>query len=277
MIASKHDSNKPPLDLVDGLFYKALWGYTDRPLYIGHPEPDEVVDAVYAIDAAEGKEALLATIVRASQVVTERLLDDGETPYLQLVNVLEFGAWKYAPGNWRKGLPRARVYAAALRHVHARSEGDYKDDETGLPHLAHALCELMFLYWYVVKDIDLPDDRFVEKESRPEKQEPPQGLTARKGDVVINPKANINEPWVTRLDWPAGSSVQLVAARPADLPAEYVAAIVQYDNFSDQGVVKGSVAWVRPGSGGDWVPWKQLGVGLPKSYGWAGEWFKPIQ
>lgn len=34
--------------------------------------------------------------------------------------------------------------AAAMRHLAARAEGVLVDEESGLPHLAHAVCSLLF-------------------------------------------------------------------------------------------------------------------------------------
>lgn len=63
-----------------------------------------------------------------------------------IVNVLTYGAKKYAPNNWRKVEDaRARYYAAALRHLIAWWMGEERDKESGLPHLAHAGCCLIFL------------------------------------------------------------------------------------------------------------------------------------
>lgn len=66
-----------------------------------------------------------------------------------VVDVLEFGSKKYADNNWQK-VPNAktRYYDAALRHIDAWFNGEIKDSETGLPHLAHAICCLMFLMWF---------------------------------------------------------------------------------------------------------------------------------
>lgn len=63
-----------------------------------------------------------------------------------VVDVLGFGAAKYGPENWRK-VPelRRRYYAAALRHLAAWWMGEKTDPESGLPHLAHAGCCVMFL------------------------------------------------------------------------------------------------------------------------------------
>lgn len=63
--------------------------------------------------------------------------------------VLTFGAKKYEPNNWQKVEdPVNRYYAAALRHLIAWREGEDKDPESGLSHLAHAACNLMFLQYF---------------------------------------------------------------------------------------------------------------------------------
>lgn len=62
--------------------------------------------------------------------------------------VMEFGRKKYGKGNWRKGMQWSRLLAAVLRHLWKWSSGVTKDEETGLSHLAHATCSLMFLFVY---------------------------------------------------------------------------------------------------------------------------------
>lgn len=58
--------------------------------------------------------------------------------------VLTFGAKKYHAHNWRHGIQRSRLIGAALRHVVAYLGGEDFDPETGLLHLHHASCCLMF-------------------------------------------------------------------------------------------------------------------------------------
>lgn len=65
--------------------------------------------------------------------------------------VLTFGAKKYAPNNWKLVTPKARYYAALMRHLVAQIEHEENggkglalDEETGLPHLDHAQCCLVF-------------------------------------------------------------------------------------------------------------------------------------
>lgn len=65
----------------------------------------------------------------------------------EMAKVLTFGAGKYEPDGWRhvKGW-RWRYYAAALRHLWAYQMGQRLDPESGLHHLAHAMCCVCFLF-----------------------------------------------------------------------------------------------------------------------------------
>lgn len=67
--------------------------------------------------------------------------------------VLWYGANKYAPWNWQR-VPDAReqYFGAATRHLVAWRRGELLDPETGLPHLAHATCNLLFIAWFDWKD-----------------------------------------------------------------------------------------------------------------------------
>lgn len=64
----------------------------------------------------------------------------------EVVKVLEFGAKKYARDNWKQvENADTRYLAAAFRHLIAYNTGEEADAETGLSHLAHASCCLLFL------------------------------------------------------------------------------------------------------------------------------------
>ena len=64
----------------------------------------------------------------------------------ETIRVLQFGAQKYAVGNW-KIVPNARerYFNAAMRHLWEHHKGEMLDPETGLSHVAHAICCLMFI------------------------------------------------------------------------------------------------------------------------------------
>ena len=75
----------------------------------------------------------------------------------QIAGVLTFGARKYAPYNWQKGIEYSRLIGAALRHLFAFARGEDRDPESGLSHLAHAGCCVLFLIWMSDKRRDLDD------------------------------------------------------------------------------------------------------------------------
>lgn len=78
---------------------------------------------------------------------------------IEVAKVLEFGAKKYAAHNWKGGFAWSRLASAALRHLFAWIGGEDKDPETGLSHLAHCSCCLMFLLDFEVNHLG-QDDRY---------------------------------------------------------------------------------------------------------------------
>lgn len=84
-------------------------------------------------------------------------------PLEEVVRVLEFGANKYGDYNWRNGMNWSRVIDAVLRHIFKWLQREENDEESGLPHLAHAACGLLFLLQYK-EDFASLDDRYCEKE-----------------------------------------------------------------------------------------------------------------
>lgn len=52
-----------------------------------------------------------------------------------MVEVLEFGAKKYAAHNWKKGMPVTQLIESMLRHTHALLDGEDCDQESGLSHV----------------------------------------------------------------------------------------------------------------------------------------------
>ena len=96
---------------------------------------------------------------------------DGEKPKMNLLppkaivevaKVLTFGAEKYGAENWKELEDLQNRYTAgALRHIFAHMDGEKLDSETGLSHMAHALCCLLFKL-----EIELEDGESKEEELR---------------------------------------------------------------------------------------------------------------
>lgn len=59
--------------------------------------------------------------------------------------VLSFGAQKYSRGNWLSGLSDTNCIDSMLRHLIKYQSGEMLDEESGLHHLDHVLCNALFL------------------------------------------------------------------------------------------------------------------------------------
>lgn len=93
---------------------------------------------------------------------------DNEKPPMELLSsiamiatakVMGVGAKKYSPNNWRGGMSWTRLIGACQRHLAAFMAGEDLDPETGLPHLDHLACEVMFLQEFYRTKKHL-DDRY---------------------------------------------------------------------------------------------------------------------
>lgn len=120
--------------------------------------------------------------------------DEGKTrlgliapDFLEVVGrVLTYGAKvKYKDWNWAQGTKWSRFYDSALRHINAWGSGETLDDETGLPHLAHAACCLMFLIVYDKRGLGT-DDRWIP----PTKQITPGALRDTLDTIPLCPECN---------------------------------------------------------------------------------------
>lgn len=73
-------------------------------------------------------------------------------PIQQAVEVLTVQVAEYGEDNWQRiERPEDRFYAALMRHITAWRLGEQLDPKTKLPHLAHALVNVVFLLWHTQK------------------------------------------------------------------------------------------------------------------------------
>ena len=100
------------------------------------------------------------------QVKEGRKDDGGKVPYHLLApefldataQVLKFGANKYSERNWELGMDWSRPFSALMRHMWAWWRGEQTDPETGMSHLWHGACCIMFLVAYETRNTG-KDDR----------------------------------------------------------------------------------------------------------------------
>ena len=172
----KHDSGKPRTDLITWEGFsgvpQAVWAAASKSYHDLGP----VVSVCFASAClanwwSREKEHQLESSAACCVAALQHFLTSGQplrpgryhplevlsgtyaVAMLSLGEVLAFGARKYVPRNWEKGIQYSRVYAAAMRHLLAFQSGEALDPETRLPHLAHALCCLMFLLTFEARGL----------------------------------------------------------------------------------------------------------------------------
>ena len=111
----------------------------------------------------------------------------------EIVRVLQFGAAKYGDDNWRHVTDaRRRYFSAAIRHLAAWWDGEKRDPESGLPHLAHAGASILFLLV-----IDEESRESAELSPEPEQLEPPKPPKrpgAKLSRPSVAPPARLDSP-----------------------------------------------------------------------------------
>ncbi len=90
----------------------------------------------------------------ATPTTEGKKFDEGKTRYdlipfhalEEITKVLTYRAEKYDDNDWRHVNPwQPRYLRAALGHIMDWARGEVNDQESGLHHLAHAACSIMFL------------------------------------------------------------------------------------------------------------------------------------
>lgn len=79
-------------------------------------------------------------------------------PLEELVRVYQHGMKKYAPRNWEKGNEYTINYGALMRHLQKWYQGEDKDLESNLSHLAHVAWGCFALMEYQRRGVG-SDDR----------------------------------------------------------------------------------------------------------------------
>lgn len=86
----------------------------------------------------------------------------------EIAKVLTFGEQKYAAGNWSNGIELRRLISATYRHLGQFNSGEDIDPESGISHLAHAGCNILFALWMMKNRPDM-DNRWIKETIKPKK------------------------------------------------------------------------------------------------------------
>lgn len=72
--------------------------------------------------------------------------------------VMNHGEKVYGYNNWKKGMSKRSIMQSLYRHIHAQyNQEQLYDRDSGLPHIGHIYCNLMFLQYHAKKGF-LGDD-----------------------------------------------------------------------------------------------------------------------
>ena len=129
---ARANGDKVPLDLIPVSVWRNKW----RTAMSQHVEGEILMDIMYALQRwQEGEDEPLSVVLAYHDL-------DGAC------RVLEYGADKYAVNNWMKGMAWSVPLGCALRHLQAVIKGEHLDNESGLPHIDHALCNIIMLDYF---------------------------------------------------------------------------------------------------------------------------------
>lgn len=98
---------------------------------------------------------------RRSIATPAKKYDEGKDPWQLLpwdalrgvVKALACGARKYEARNWEHGMDWDHYYRAAIEHLASWFQEGRPDPETGLSHLCHAGCCILFLIAYEMRGV----------------------------------------------------------------------------------------------------------------------------
>ena len=81
---------------------------------------------------------------------------------MEVGKVNAYGAAKYAPRNWERGMPWSKVVGPLLRHLFKWMMGENVDSESGQRHIAMVAWNALALLTYELRGIGTDDRQLVE-------------------------------------------------------------------------------------------------------------------
>ena len=156
-------------------YQNSLMNVLKQPELAGRPELEKVAGTLASITPEQERalqERFQITLESNKELQNKAIrFDAGKTDWSlvpwdfveEIVNVLEFGKVKYAAWNWSRhgGFKYMRVFNSTMRHLLAWARGEDKDPESGLSHLSHAACNLLFIIYFVKHK-----DKYIDNDDR---------------------------------------------------------------------------------------------------------------
>lgn len=102
----------------------------------------------------------------------------------QIVAAITYGAEKYSDTNYQT-VASHQYMAAAYRHLTAVSMGEDMDEDTGLPHLAHAGACILFMLWHIRHKLSKKFDFSKIAEQFAERKRVPKTCDMCKGTGIV--------------------------------------------------------------------------------------------
>lgn len=160
----KYDNNKTPMDLLPPCAVSEFLSYSQEEPFSATGNPTRSLRSLFHFWSCGEDSFLTESLIYISLEVGPGSLSLDESRPILLMgisDVLGFGAKKYAAHNWANGIKISRNFAAACRHICKYMKGQVNDEESGLNHLFHAGCDIMFIYETLTfKNANEFDDRF---------------------------------------------------------------------------------------------------------------------
>lgn len=129
---------------------------------------------------------------RPDQLTLLLVMDELGADWEECAYVFQYGITKYKEWNWAKGMSWQEVISCAARHILAAWRGEEKDQESGLSHVGHAMCNLVMLWQYVATwpegDDRPPAALFCRKDLPPEVMMVPDVAAAHEAPYGYNGK-----------------------------------------------------------------------------------------
>jgi len=133
------------------------------PLVVKEPAPSKpapkLSELFFGTDAAPAEGTKFDDGKPRFELIPEESLE-------QIALALGYGAKKYEDDwNWYQGFDYGRVYGAARRHMGKWQLGEDLDPASGINHLAHAACNLLFLLSFQINGVGTDDrnKRYIKK------------------------------------------------------------------------------------------------------------------